>query len=270
MARQFFMNYKLAMQEDRNTVVIGRGVGESSSRARVQRLFLLSPARIDGIRAGLIMGGNANSDLARRLRHGGVPLGELFSWISGLYFRGKLAYAKAFAAAPPHVSGSFVITACGGLVPPDTLVTLERLRQISAIDVDPTDPRYRSPLDCDSRSLSDLVGLHCEIVLLGSIATPKYVEPLLEVFGKRLVVPAEFIGRGDMSRGGLMLRCVLAGTELSYLPVLGAIRHGRRPPRLAPPFDQPELSTTNRRREQRSTDHGSALWPWPKGLESQK
>lgn len=231
--------------------MIGRGV-DSLSRTRVQRLFLLSPARMDGIRAGLIMRENADSDLARRLRKDGVPLGELFSWMSGLYFRGKLAYAKAFAVAPPHVSGCFVITACGGLVSPDTLVTLERLRQISAIEVDPTDLRYRAPLDCDSRSLSDLVGRHCEIVLLGSIATPKYVEPLLEVFGKRLVVPAEFIGRGDMSRGGLMLRCVLTATELTYVPVLGAIRRGCRPVRLAPPI----RSARGRNASDRPHGHG--------------
>jgi hypothetical protein len=212
----------------------GRGVGASSSQTAVQRLFLLSPAKMDGIRAELITGEKADSELALRLRHDGVPLGELFSWMSGLYFRGKLAYAKAFAVAAPAVSGAFVITACGGLVPPDTLVTLERLRQISAIDVDPADARYRDPLDCDARSLANLVGMDCEIVLLGSIATRKYVEPLLAVFGKRLVVPADFIGRGDLSRGGLMLRCVLSGTELTYVPVLGAARRGRRPPRLAP------------------------------------
>ncbi len=222
------------LQEDKTRLVIGGGVEESSSRTRIPRFFLLSPARMDGIRAGLLMGEKADSDLARRLRQDGVPLGELFSWMSGLYFRGKLAYAKAFAVAPPHVSASYVITACGGLVSPDTLVTLERLREIAAIDIDPSDVRYRAPLDCDCRVLSNLVGRHGEVVLLGSIATPKYVEPLLEVFGKRLVVPDEFIGRGDMSRGGLMLRCVLSGTELTYVPVRGAILRGRRPPRLAP------------------------------------
>jgi hypothetical protein len=69
-------------------------------------------------------------------------------------------------------------------------------------------------------------------VLLGSIASDKYVDLLLEVFGERLLFPAEFVGRGDMSRGGLMLRCATAGVEMSYLPVAGAKRHGPRPPRL--------------------------------------
>jgi hypothetical protein len=37
-----------------------------------------------------------------------------------------------------------------------------------------------------------------------------------------------------MSRGGLLLRAADAGQELTYEPVAGAVRHGRRPPRLAP------------------------------------
>jgi hypothetical protein len=198
------------------------------------RIFLLSPANINGIRARMIMRERADSDLAHRLRGEGAPLGDLFSFISGLYFRGKLAYARAFANAPPGVSGSLVITACGGLVPSETLVTLERLREISAIDVDPRDLRYRLPLVRDAQMLSSLAGTDCEIVLLGSVATSKYVDPLVEIFGKRLVFPAEFIGRGDMSRGGLMLRCVETGVQLSYLPVLETTRRGPRPPRLTP------------------------------------
>ena len=69
-------------------------------------------------------------------------------------------------------------------------------------------------------------------VLLGSIASGKYVDVLLEVFGSRLCFPAEFAGRGDMSRGGLMLRCVASGEELGYVPLVGAERHGKRPPKL--------------------------------------
>jgi hypothetical protein len=37
-----------------------------------------------------------------------------------------------------------------------------------------------------------------------------------------------------MSRGGLLLRCVRDRRELEYVPVLGAVRHGPRPPRLEP------------------------------------
>jgi hypothetical protein len=65
------------------------------------------------------------------------------------------------------------------------------------------------------------------------VATPKYVEPLLEIFGERLLFPREFVGRGDMSRGGLMLRYASELKELTYVPVVGAVRHGTRPPKLA-------------------------------------
>ena len=88
--------------------------------------------------------------------------------------------------------------------------------------MEPSDSRYRAPLERDARMISELAGDDCEIVLLGSIATPKYVEPLAAVLGERLVFPAEFVGRGDMSRGGLMLRCVRAGTQLAYVPVATA------------------------------------------------
>ena len=206
----------------------------SSTRSGSRRIFLLSPASVHGIRAGLIMREGADFEMARRLRQDGVPLGELFSFMSSLYFRGKLAYARTFADAPPGQAGVLVITASGGLVPPDTLITLPRLREISAGNVDPADVRYRAPLDRDARVLSDIAGTSCEIVLLGSIATPKYVDPLVDIFGGRLVFPAEFVGRGDMSRGGLMLRCVQSGEQLTYIPVREATRHGRKPPKLEP------------------------------------
>jgi hypothetical protein len=66
---------------------------------------------------------------------------------------------------------------------------------------------------------------------LGSIATGKYVDVLLASFRDRLRFPSEFIGRGDMSRGGLMLRCAVDRHELSYIAVAGAIVNGKRPPR---------------------------------------
>jgi len=194
----------------------------------------LSPANIAGVRAGLVMHENRGSEMAIRLRQDGVPLGELFSFMSGLYFRGKLAYARAFALAPPGLSGAFVITASGGLISPDMPVTLDGLREISLANVDPRDPRYRVPLDRDARILSERAELDCEVVLLGSVATSKYVDPLLEVFGGRLLFPAEFVGRGDMSRGGIMLRCVESGEQLTYIPVLNATRNGRKSPKLQP------------------------------------
>jgi hypothetical protein len=74
---------------------------------------------------------------------------------------------------------------------------------------------------------------HAEVVLLGSIATPKYVDPLLSVLGERLLFPRAFVGRGDMSRGGLCLRAAREGSELDYVAVASSERHGRRAERLA-------------------------------------
>ena len=201
---------------------------------RKHRVFLLSPANLSGIRAGYLLGANGESDLACRLRRGGVALGELFSFISGLYFRGKLAYARAFCAPPDDVFGALVITAAAGLLAPETLVTIDELREWATNAIDADNERYRSPLDRDCHSLSQKLHDQCEVVLLGSIATSKYVEPLLQVFGERLVFPAEFVGRGDMSRGGLMLRSVEIRKELAYIPLLNATRRGQRPPKLLP------------------------------------
>jgi len=180
----------------------------------------------------MIMSENARFVLARRLRNEGLPLGELFSFISGLYFRGKLAYARAFASPPSGMPGILVITAGRGLVSPDALMTHDEMVEIADVPVDAGDPRYRRPLERDAQELLRRAGTRCEIVLLGSIATSKYVEPLLGIFDERLLFPSAFVGRGDMSRGGLMLRSVREGAELGYEPVCSAIRHGPRPPKL--------------------------------------
>jgi hypothetical protein len=180
----------------------------------------------------MIMSENARFILARRLRNDGLPLGELFSFISGLYFRGKLAYARAFASPPVGMPGILVITAGRGLVSPDALMTHDEMMEIADVPVDAGDPRYREPLERDAQELLRKAGKRCEIVLLGSIATAKYVEPLLGIFDERLLFPSAFVGRGDMSRGGLMLRSVREGAELGYEPVGSAIRHGPRPPKL--------------------------------------
>jgi hypothetical protein len=208
-------------------------IGDQTVPIRARRIFLISPANIHGIRGSQIMSNDMQSGMAVRLRNHGVPLGEIFSFISGLYFRGKLAYAEKFAEVADDVRAAYVITASAGLLPYETLVTLEQLRELSTGDVDPANKRYRGPLDRDSTALCELLGTDCQVVLLGSIATPKYVEPLLESFGERLFFPAEFVGRGDMSRGGLMLRCVSTGVQLSYVPLTTAARHGSRPPKLA-------------------------------------
>ena len=190
------------------------------------------PANVAGIRGRIILGDAARSELAQKLRSEGAPLGEIFSFISGLYFRGKLTYARAYAKPPTGISGVFVITASGGLVSPDQLFTLEKLRNIADGDVHESNSRYRGPLETDARLLLERIGQHCEAVLLGSVATQKYVEPLLGIFGERLKFPAEFVGRGDMSRGGLLLRCAREEVELQYISIAGAVRRGTRPRKL--------------------------------------
>ena len=198
----------------------------------VRRVFLLSPARASGVRAGWLLRPQASFELAVRLRAGTANLGELFSFASGLYFRGKLAYARAFARPPPRGEGAWVIAPGRGLLPPQTPFSLEALRELAAVPVDAAHGPFREPLLADARMLAARLPRSTEVVLLGSIASPKYLEPLLSIFGPRLLFPRAFVGRGDMSRGGLMLRCVESGEELDYLPVEGATRTGARPPRL--------------------------------------
>jgi hypothetical protein len=158
----------------------------------------------------------------------------VFSFLSGLYFRGKLAYARRFASAPADVGGAWVITTNRGLVSPDTHITVDDLRQFGCTDIHESDDAYRDPLTRDARTIAGRIGADAEVVLLGSVATGKYVDVLFDAFGERLRFPAEFAGRGDMSRGGLMLRHVESGQELTYVPLAGAARRGKRPPKLEP------------------------------------
>ena len=208
--------------------------------ALVHRVFLLSPANCGGVRAKILVSPRASFALAQRLRTSdGAQLGDVFSFVSGLYFRGKLAYARRFAAPPDpaepvSAGGVLVITPNAGLRAADAPVTLETFLTFATTAIDLSNDVYRRPLERGARALLDAVGVDCEVVLLGSIASGKYVEVLQPIFRDKLVFPPAFVGRGDMSRGGLMLRCVDAGQELEYAPVAGAVRHGARPPRLAP------------------------------------
>lgn len=201
--------------------------------SQMTRTFLLSPAYAGGRRAQMLLGDHAEFSLAQRLRDGDlVSLGEVFTFLSGLYFRGKLAYANAFAR--PDLSRVLVITPTRGLVPASTGVTLSDLREFAEVDIEESDPRYRRPLERDLRRLVGRLTPECEVVLLGSVATGKYVKILIEILRDRIQFPAEFVGRGDMSRGGLLLRCAVDRTELAYIPVHGAVRKGKRPPKLEP------------------------------------
>src|SRR2546430_5639619 len=153
----------------------------------MNRVFLLSPAYAGGLRAKLIMSERAQFDLARRLRSEKPPaLGEVFAFLSGLYFRGKLAYANAFAPPRRRRSSVLVITPTRGLLPAATPIGLADLQEFAAVDIHEGDPRYRAPLERDVKQLAKKLPADCEIVLLGSIATAKYVDVLLEHFGQRL------------------------------------------------------------------------------------
>jgi hypothetical protein len=197
------------------------------------QVFLLSPASCSGQRAQLLFREQANFALARRLRSDeGATLGDTFSFLSGLYFRGKLTYARAFARPAEGDSGVHVITAGQGLVPADTVIRLADLQAFAEVPIDKDELRYREPLSRDAAQLAELLGNSGVAVLLGSIATDKYVTILQEALTSRLLFPAAFVGRGDMSRGGLLLRAVDAGEELEYWPVTGAVRRGTRPAKL--------------------------------------
>ena len=204
------------------------------------RIFLLSPANCGGTRAKQILSPRATFALAGALRsRDGAPLGDVFAFVSGLYFRGKLTYARRFARPPeaghPIVgAGVHVITPTAGLRGPDTLVTPTAVRAFARGDVDPDNATYRRPLEASARTLLAEIGPDCDVVLLGSIASPKYVDVLAAIFGERLRFPIAFVGRGDMSRGGLLLRHARDGVELEYVAVLGASVHGARPPKLPP------------------------------------
>jgi hypothetical protein len=194
--------------------------------------FLLSPASTAGQRARLLFSPRAGFELAHRVQSpGGAPIGEVFGFLSGLYFRGKLAYARHFAGSADRVR---IITSDRGLVSPDLIITAEDLRAMAGSPIHSGNPGYRTPLLRDAERIAAELGRGGTAVLLGSIATGKYSDVLHAALSGRLRFPADFVGRGDMSRGGLLLRAVDAGEELPYVPVAGAVLTGRRPPRLDP------------------------------------
>jgi hypothetical protein len=198
----------------------------------VQTVFLLSPAYCGGRRAMYLLRDGSTLALAVKLREGALTLGEAFSFMSGLYFRGKLEYTRAFGR---HHPAGLVITPTRGLLPPDSLVTADLLHEFGAVDVAAADERYRRPMVESVGRLRETLSPDARVVLLGSIATGKYVDVLTGTLDERLYFPTDFVGRGDMSRGGLMLRSVGSGVELPYTRLRPEVRrHGERPPKLAP------------------------------------
>jgi hypothetical protein len=173
----------------------------------------------------------ASFELARQVQIGDAQLGDVFAFCSGLYFRGKLTYARHFGNGPKGVCGAQIITSTRGLVPWNLRVGRKELEEFASVPIDCSESRYSNPLVEAASALAQL--RRCEFILLGSVATGKYVDCLLPVLGKRLLFPNDFIGRGDMSRGALLLRQTKENQELAYAPVEGAIRRGRRAPSVA-------------------------------------
>jgi predicted kinase len=197
-------------------------------------LFFLSPAYLGGERAALVFRRGASFPIARQLRSAdGVALGELFSFLSGLYFRGKVAYAQAFGRSPEGLPAALVMSPSEGLRFLHERITLERLEAWAEVSIDEHNPRFTEPLLAHASALEQALEERARFVLLGSVATDKYVRPLARVFGERLLFPEQFVGRGDMSRGSLMLRAARAGQELEYAPIAGARRKGPRPAALS-------------------------------------
>ncbi|MEO7413456.1 MAG: hypothetical protein ABIZ81_08865 [Opitutaceae bacterium] len=197
----------------------------------VRKIFLLSPAKVSGVRAGSLLKPASSLPLAVQFQREGLPLGVVFAFASGLYFRGKITYARHFAK-PDDGEVVRVITTNAGLVDPSLRLTPEGLRAFGEVDINSDDPRYYEPLRRDARALARKLGKDRKVVLLGSIATAKYRDVLLECFGERLMFPSDFVGRGDMSRGGLLLRAARNNVELPYISVAGAVLTGKRAKRI--------------------------------------
>ena len=203
-------------------------------RPQQERIFLLSPAFAGGRRAQMILNERAQFELAKKLRSKrGARITEVFTFLSGLYFRGKIAYASAFADPPGACPGVLVITTCRGLLTPETIVGLEDLKLFAKREICETDEAFSLPFARDVRALAECSGPGTDVILLGSIATGKYLKVLLKHLGPRLKFPRDFVGRGDMSRGGLLLRNAEEGIELDCISAEGAVLHGERPPKLA-------------------------------------
>ena len=190
----------------------------------MSRIFSLSPANCNGLRARWVLKKSSRSDLAMRLRSAGVSLGEVVTYLSARYFRGKLAYARNFAEPPSSCPGILIITPTAGLLAHDTLIRLSRLRGFGRVPIHVKNQTYRAALRRSAKDLVNELGTECQIVLLGSVATGKYLDILGPIFGARLRVPAEFVGLGDMARGGLLLRCVRENRQLNYVEVASVVR----------------------------------------------
>jgi hypothetical protein len=197
------------------------------------RIFLLSPASTEGLRAAQLTSPRARFGAAERYRSPeGVTVAEAFTFMSSLYFRGKIAYARHFAAPPPELAvggpedGILVIAPGFGLVPPSWRITAEEMKKLRRTPVDLKSRAYSRPMKEHVTQLRDLAP-SAWVVLLGSVATGKYVDLLLPTLGDRLLFPRDFAGAGDMKRGGMMLRAVREDRELAYVTLAAPRRRAR-------------------------------------------
>lgn len=188
-------------------------LGESNT------IFLLSPANVGGIRAGQLRSKRAGFAAAVAYRNGGVEIGQAFAFMSALYFRGKIAYAERFANPPAELEldGTLVITPGFGLVRPDWKIDESRMRRLQRTKVDCRSRTYRKALEHDLKLIAGSCDDRTRFVLLGSIATGKYVDILHPILGDRLRFPSAFVGMGDMQRGSVMLEAARSGRELEYV-----------------------------------------------------
>ncbi len=200
---------------------------------REPRVFLLSPATPSGVRAAQLTSSRARFDAAQRYRSPeGVTVEEAFTFMSSLYFRGKITYARHFAASPPELAlgteddGILVIAPGFGLMPPSWRITPERMKKLRGTPIDLKNRAYCEPLRQHAEQLRELAP-EASVVLLGSVATGKYVDLLLPVFGDRLLFPRDFAGAGDMKRGGMLLRAVREDRELDYVTLDAPRRRAR-------------------------------------------
>jgi hypothetical protein len=176
---------------------------------------------MNGLRARQLMSPRATFEAAQLYRTAdGVPIGLAYAFMSALYFRGKITYALHFGG----VDNTFVIAPGHGLVPPTWCITAERMKILQRVPVDARKRNYRKPLERDARALAENLHDDAQVILLGSVASGKYVDILWPIFGDRLRFPTAFAGLGDMSRGGLLLRAARANRELAYT-TLEAPRH---------------------------------------------
>ncbi|HEY3570014.1 MAG TPA: hypothetical protein VGP73_18920 [Thermoanaerobaculia bacterium] len=197
------------------------------------RIFLLSPATTDGLRAQQLTSPRAGFGAAQRYRGPeGVTIEEAFTFMSSLYFRGKITYARHFADPPPGLTlgtpddGILVIAPGFGLVPPSWRITPEEMKKLRRTPVDLKSRAYCAPMKKHVEQLRDLAP-DAWVVLLGSVATGKYVDLLLPTFGDRLLFPRDFAGAGDMKRGGMLLRAAREDRELTYVTLAAPRRRAR-------------------------------------------